>query len=48
MKNATGELNMTLLLFMAIAAISGLFVIWILPKMQKTVNNKMDSSGLYD
>lgn len=48
MRKATGELNMTLLLFMAIAAISGLFVIWILPKMQNTVNNKMDSSGLYD
>ena len=43
MKEASGELNMTLITIIAIAAIAGLFTVWLLPRVQKSINNKWNT-----
>ena len=44
MKEASGELNMTLITIVAIAAIAGLFaLLW--PKIRDTINSKWDETS---
>lgn len=43
MKDASGELNMTLITIIAIAAIAGLFATVFLPMIQESIENKWDS-----
>jgi len=43
MKEASGELNMTLITIIAIAAIAGLFTVWLLPKIQESIDNRWDT-----
>ncbi len=44
MKEASGELNMTLITIIAIAAIALLFSTVILPKIQQTIDNKWEEN----
>ena len=37
MKEATGELNMTVITIVAIAAVAGIFTLWVLPAIQNSV-----------
>ena len=43
MKEASGELNMTLITIVALAAIAGLFTVWLLPRIQKSINNRWNT-----
>ena len=44
MKEASGELNMTLITIVAIAAIAGLFaLLW--PKIRQTISDKWDETS---
>ncbi|MBR1414159.1 MAG: hypothetical protein IJ574_05795 [Bacilli bacterium] len=46
MKEATGELNMTVIVVIALAAISALFVTFIMPMIQNSITtNSCHSSG---
>jgi hypothetical protein len=44
MKEASGELNITLITIIAIAAIATLFVFVIRPRLQNAINNGMNSA----
>ena len=44
MKEATGELNMTLVTIIAIAAIAALFVAVIKPRLQNAITNGVDNA----
>jgi phosphotransferase system glucose/maltose/N-acetylglucosamine-specific IIC component len=47
MKEASGELNMTLITIVAIAAVAGLFaLLW--PRISGTINNKWDNAASMD
>lgn len=53
MKEATGELNMTVITVVAIAAIAALFTIFIMPQIQaniamQTACSNIDANGNYD
>ena len=53
MKEATGELNMTVITVVAIAAIAALFTIFIMPQIQanialQTACSNIDANGDYD
>ncbi len=53
MKEATGELNMTVITVVAIAAIAALFTIFIMPQIQanialQTACSNIDADGNYD
>ena len=53
MKEATGELNMTVVTVVAIAAIAALFTIFIMPQIQaniamQTACSNIDADGNYD
>ena len=53
MKEATGELNMTVITVVAIAAIAALFTIFIMPQIQanialQTACSNMDADGNYE
>lgn len=53
MKEATGELNMTVITVVAIAAIAALFTVFILPSIQanimlSTACSNIDADGNYD
>ena len=40
MKEASGELNMTLITIIAIAAIAGLFTVWLLPRIRTSIDER--------
>lgn len=40
MKEASGELNMTLITIIAIVAIAALFTTWLLPKIQTEIDER--------
>lgn len=42
MKEASGELNMTLITIIAIAAIAGLFTVFLLPRIKNSISNRWD------
>ncbi len=42
MKEASGELNMTLITIIALAAIATLFTVWLLPRIQGSINERWD------
>ncbi len=44
MKEASGELNMTLVTIIAVAAIAGIFTL-LLPRIRNSINNKWDQSN---
>ncbi len=53
MKEATGELNMTVITVVAIAAIAALFTVFIMPQIQaniamQTACSNIDADGNYD
>ena len=43
MKEASGELNMTVITIVAIAAVSAFFVGFLWPRIQNTINNQWDT-----
>ena len=43
MKEASGELNMTLITIIALAAIAGLFTVWLLPRIQGSINKRWNT-----
>ena len=47
MKEASGELNMTLITIIAIAAIATLFVTVFLPMIQKSIEDKWNNNESY-
>lgn len=46
MKEASGELNMTLVTIIAIIAIATLFTTWLLPMIRNSINNRWNTSNL--
>lgn len=50
MKEATGELNMTVITVIAIAAIAGLFYAFVWPTIQDTIQQRTceANNGVYD
>ncbi len=49
MKEASGELNMTVVTVIAIAAIAGFFSIVLWPNIKKSISNQWDrTSNVYD
>ena len=44
MKEATGELNMTVITIVAIAGIAALFVAFILPRIREKIGTQVDSA----
>ena len=40
MKEASGELNMTLITIIAIAAIAGIFTVFLLPRIKESINKR--------
>ena len=44
MKEASGELNMTLITIIALAAIAGLFTTWLLPTIRNSIENRWDQT----
>lgn len=53
MKEATGELNMTVITVVAIAAIAALFTVFIMPQIQANISmqtacSNIDANGNYD
>ena len=44
MKEASGELNITLITIIAIAAIATLFIVVIRPRLQNAINNGIDNT----
>ncbi len=45
MKDAMGELNMTVVVIVAIGAISAFFIAFLWPNIQNTINNTWDNMG---
>lgn len=45
MKEATGELNMTVITVVAIAAIAALFVAFILPRIRENIGSSVQNAG---
>lgn len=45
MKEATGELNMTVVTVVAIAAIAALFAVFVLPNIKENITNKSKCSS---
>ena len=45
MKEATGELNMTVVTIIAIAAIAGFFTVVIWPNIKNSINSQWDTSN---
>ena len=45
MKEASGELNMTVVTIVAIAAIAAFFSVVLWPKIRTTINNQWDSTN---
>ena len=49
MKEASGELNMTVITIIAIAAIAGFFSIVLWPNIKESINSQWDrTSNVYD
>ena len=42
MKEASGELNMTLITIVAIAAIAAIFTVFLLPRIKNSISNRWD------
>ena len=45
MKEASGELNMTLITIVAIVAIAALFTTWLLPKIQARIDARWNETN---
>ena len=48
MKEASGELNMTLITILAIVAIGTLFTVFVLPRIRGSIDNKWDQVETLD
>mgnify|MGYP001851138802 CR=1 FL=1 len=48
MKEATGELNMTVITVVAIAAIAALFVAFVLPRIRESISSNVENAGNID
>ena len=44
MKEASGELNMTLITIVAIVAIAALFTTWLLPRIQRSIDERWEKT----